>query len=86
MIVSHGTCKIYHPAPSMNKNISNIKYSHNMDTYNVQYVRYTPYKTNMDNMSNMSKLSKYVKINKDKFFYINLENPAPTCQKLGMEK
>lgn len=74
------------PAPSMNKNISYRKYSHNMDTYNVQYVRYTSNRLIRSIWTNMDKLSNMIKLNKDKFFYINLENPAPTCQKLRMEK
>jgi hypothetical protein len=96
MIVSHGTCIYIIPAPSMNKNISNIKYSHHMRSYMShilryidQYGAYTSNRSNRHNMSNMSIMSNMInmiKLNKDKFFYKFIEDPAPTCQKLEMEK
>lgn len=80
MNVSHGTCNmILYPAPSIELNKSNIKYSQYMDNIYVQYMRCYIW-TNIDKLSNMSK---YIRTS---FFYKFIENPAPNCQILNRRK
>jgi hypothetical protein len=88
--------RIYHPAPSMNNNITYRKYSHHVRSIwnNMsQYVRhvdpYGAYRSNRSNRyiwTNMSNMSNKIKLDKDMFFYENIEHPAPICLKVTEEK
>lgn len=84
------------PAPSMNYNYLYIKYSQHMRSiweYISHILRHVSnmdqYRSNRSNRciwTNMSNMSNKIKLDKDMFFYKNIEHPAPICLKVTEEK